>query len=191
VASRLIVAITGASGAIYGVRALEILQRIPEIETHLIISRGGKTTIAQELDVSFDEVRAMASVVHPEADISATISSGSYRTMGMLIAPCSVKTLSGVANSYDDGLVTRSADVVLKERLPLVLLFRETPLHGGHIRLMWLASQAGAVVMPPVPAFYHRPQTVDEIIDQTVGRALDQFGIDSGVVNRWPGPSRK
>lgn len=185
---RLILAITGASGAVYGIRALELLAEIPEVETHLILTTGGRATIAHETDMTADEVRELADVVHSERNISASISSGSYQTSGMLVAPCSIKTLSGIATSYAENLVTRAADVVLKERRTLVLLLRETPLHTGHMRLMLQASESGAIVMPPVPAFYHRPQTVRDLLDQTIGRALDQFGIDIQGVYRWQGP---
>jgi 4-hydroxy-3-polyprenylbenzoate decarboxylase len=185
---RIIVAITGASGPILGIRALEVLREIEAVETHLILSAGAKTTIAYETDHSLEHVRELADVVHSERNLGASISSGSFETDGMLVAPCSIKTLSGIANGYSDNLVTRAADVVLKERRRLVLLIRETPLHPGHIRLMELATASGAIVAPPVPAFYHRPRTLEEVIDQTVGRALDQLGIESGVVKRWAGP---
>ncbi len=182
--TRLIVGITGASGAIYGIRALEALAAAG-IETHLVISAAGMQTIVEETDRSVAEVRALASVVYNDRDIGAAIASGSFRTSGMLIAPCSVKSLSAVANSYGDTLVARAADVCLKERRRLVLLLRETPLHLGHIELMERATRSGAVIMPPVPGFYHRPQSIDDIVDQTVGRALDLFDIDAGLVSRW------
>jgi len=185
---RLIVAITGASGAVYGIRALTALRGVEDVETHLIISAGGRATIAHETDLRVDDVRALADVVHPEGNLSASISSGSFATMGMLVAPCSIKTLAAIAHSYDANLVTRAADVVLKERRPLVLLLRETPLHLGHLRLTVAAAENGAIVMPPVPAFYHRPQSIEDIVDQTIGRALDQFGIDTTLVQRWHGP---
>jgi len=182
---RLIVAITGASGAIYGVRALELLRKLPDIETHLILSPSAVRTLAEETDWSADDVRSLADHVHGYKDIGASLSSGSFRTIGMLVAPCSAKTLSGIAHSYNDELVVRAADVCLKERRRVVLLFRETPLHAGHITLMDQATRAGAIVMPPVPAFYHRPSTLDDIVNQTVGRALDLFDIDVRVVKRW------
>ena len=185
VLKRLIVAMTGASGSIYGIRALEALRGIDGIETHLVISPSAIYTIAEETDTSVSEIKAMADCVHNFKDIGASLSSGSYPTLGMLIAPCSVKTLSGIANSYDDNLIVRSADVCLKERRPVVLLLRETPLHAGHIDLMARATRAGAIIMPPVPAFYHRPETIDDIVNQTVGRALDLFGIESDLVKRW------
>ncbi len=182
---RLIVAITGASGAIYGIRALQALARLDGVESHLIVSAAGTQTIVEETDHSVSEVKALAGVVHNDNDIGASLSSGSFPTLGMLVAPCSIKTLSGIANSYNDNLVARAADVCLKERRRVVLLLRETPLHEGHIELMARASRNGAIIMPPVPAFYHRPKTIDDIVDQTIGRALDLFGLDSGIVKRW------
>lgn len=182
---RIIIGMTGASGVIYGIRALELLRGLPGIETHLVMSPSAVRTLTEETDFSADAVRALADVVHSPRDIGAAISSGSFRTLGMLVAPCSVKTLSGIAHGYADELVVRAADVCLKERRRLVLLFRETPLHAGHIALMERATLNGAVVMPPVPAFYHRPASLDDIINQTVGRALDLFGIDPMVVRRW------
>jgi 4-hydroxy-3-polyprenylbenzoate decarboxylase len=184
---RVIVALTGASGAVYGIRALEVLRAQPGIETHLVMTKAARATIGYETDMSVAEVRALADVVHSDGDLGAPISSGSFRTAGMLVAPCSVKTLSGIATSYDDTLVVRAADVVLKERRRLVLLLRETPLHAGHIRLMADVTASGAIVMPPVPAFYTRPVTIDDIVDHTVGRALDALGIDTGSVQRWDG----
>jgi flavin prenyltransferase len=182
---RMIVAITGASGVIYGVRALQLLHRTQAFETHLVLSPSAVRTLIEETDHTPDEIRALASVVHSHKDIGASIASGSFKTEGMLVAPCSVKTLSGIANCYADDLIARAADVCLKERRRLVLLFRETPLHAGHIALLQQATQSGAVVMPPAPGFYSRPRTIDDIINQTVGRALDLFGIDAGVVVRW------
>ncbi|GAC1422362.1 MAG: UbiX family flavin prenyltransferase [Burkholderiaceae bacterium] len=182
---RPIVAITGASGIIYGVRALQLLRDVKEIETHLILSAGALRTAVDEIDLSADEIRGLADQVHSFRDLGAPVSSGSFKTLGMLVAPCSVKTLSGIANCYDDELVVRAADVCLKERRRVVLLLRETPLHAGHLALMQQATQNGAVIMPPVPAFYHRPQTIDDIVDQTVGRALDLFGIELALVKRW------
>ena len=182
---RLIVAITGASGVIYGIRALEVLRGVADIETHLILSPSGARTIVEETDHSVEQVRRLADHQYNYKDIGASISSGSFRTEGMLIAPCSVKTLSGIANCYNDELVVRAADVCLKERRRVVLLFRETPLHAGHIALMDQATRNGAIVMPPVPAFYSRPQSVNDLVMQTVGRALDLFGIDAHIVKRW------
>lgn len=187
---RVVVALTGASGAIYGIRTLEVLQGLSDIETHLILSAGARATIALETDATVAEVAALADVVHQPTNLAAPISSGSFRAHGMIVAPCSVKTLSSVANCHGDSLIARAADVMLKERRPLILLFRETPLHTGQIRLMMLASEAGAIVMPPVPAFYHRPATIDNIVDQTVGRALDQLDIETDIVRRWEGPDK-
>ena len=184
---RIVVGISGASGAIFGIRALEMLAAIDDVETHLVISSGARTTISMETDLGADEVAGLADVVHKETNLAASISSGSFPTDGMLIAPCSIKTLSAIATSYTDNLLARAADVTLKERRTLVLLFRETPLHLGQIRLMAQATEAGAIVMPPVPAFYHRPRTIDDIVDQTVGRALDQLGFETAEVSRWSG----
>lgn len=186
---RLIIGISGASGAIYGVRLLQVLREVPDIETHLVMSQAARQTLALETDLSLRDVQALADVVHDARDIAAAISSGSFRTMGMVILPCSMKTLSGIVHSYTDGLLTRAADVVLKERRPLVLCVRETPLHLGHLRLMTQAAEIGAVIMPPVPAFYHRPQTIDDIINQTVNRVLDLFNIDlpEDLFTRWQG----
>jgi 4-hydroxy-3-polyprenylbenzoate decarboxylase len=186
---RVIVGISGASGAIYGVRALELLAQLGA-ETHLIITKTGRATLTQETELSVADVRALASEVHSEHDLGAAISSGSFPTDGMLIAPCSVKTLSGIASSYDDTLLIRAADVTLKERRPLVLLLRETPLHTGHLRLMTQAAEAGAIIMPPVPAFYTRPSTIDDIVTQTVGRALDVLRLPHPATPRWHAESR-
>lgn len=182
---RLIVAITGASGAVYGIRALELLRSVPEIETHLILTASGARTVSEETDAKPDDVRALADIVHNPKDIGAALSSGSYLTAGMLVAPCSIKTLSGIAHSYNDELAVRAADVCLKERRRVVLLLRETPLHAGHIQLMAQATANGAIVMPPVPAFYHRLQTLDEAVTQTVLRALDLFEIHLPATRRW------
>lgn len=184
---RLIIGITGASGVIYGIRALELLRAAGGVETHLVLSPSAARTIAEETDYTTAQVKALADQLHSYRDIGASVSSGSFKTEGMLIAPCSVKTLSGIANCFDDDLVVRAADVQLKERRRVVLLFRETPLHAGHIALMEQATRNGAIVMPPVPAFYHRPKSLDDVVNQTVGRALDLFGIDPGIVKRWQG----
>ena len=186
---RLIVGISGASGAIYGVRLLQVLRDVAGVETHLVMSQAARQTLSLETDLSLRDVQARAGVVHDARDIAASISSGSFKTAGMVILPCSIKTLSGIVNSYTDTLVTRAADVVLKERRPLVLCVRETPLHLGHLRLMTQAAELGAVIMPPVPAFYHRPQTLDDVINQTVNRVLDQFDIDlpEDLFTRWQG----
>ena len=186
---RLIVGISGASGAIYGVRLLQVLRDVAGVETHLVMSKAARQTLSLETDLSLRDVQALSDVVHDARDIAASISSGSFKTAGMVILPCSIKTLSGIVNSYTDTLVTRAADVVLKERRPLVLCVRETPLHLGHLRLMTQAAELGAVIMPPVPAFYHRPQTLDDVINQTVNRVLDQFDIDlpEDLFTRWQG----
>ncbi len=184
---KLIIAITGASGVVYGIRALEILRAAGNFETHLVLSPSAARTIAEETAYTTAQVKALADTLHSYRDIGASVSSGSFKTEGMLIAPCSVKTLSGIANCFDDDLIVRAADVQLKERRRVVLLFRETPLHAGHIELMAQATRNGAIVMPPVPAFYHRPQSLDDVVNQTVGRALDLFGIDAGIVKRWQG----
>ncbi|TXU08715.1 UbiX family flavin prenyltransferase [Enterobacter hormaechei] len=186
---RLIVGISGASGAIYGVRLLQVLRDVAGVETHLVMSQAARQTLSLETDLSLRDVQALADVIHDARDIAASISSGSFKTAGMVILPCSIKTLSGIVNSYTDTLVTRAADVVLKERRPLVLCVRETPLHLGHLRLMTQAAELGAVIMPPVPAFYHRPQTLDDVINQTVNRVLDQFDIDlpEDLFTRWQG----
>ncbi|WP_407222432.1 UbiX family flavin prenyltransferase [Enterobacter roggenkampii] len=186
---RLIVGLSGASGAIYGVRLLQVLRNVADVETHLVMSQAARQTLSLETDLTLRDVQALADVVHDARDIAASISSGSFKTAGMVILPCSIKTLSGIVNSYTDTLVTRAADVVLKERRPLVLCVRETPLHLGHLRLMTQAAELGAVIMPPVPAFYHRPQTLDDVINQTVNRVLDQFDIDlpDDLFTRWQG----
>lgn len=186
---KIIVGISGASGAIYGIRLLQTLRAVPDVETHLIMSQAARQTLALETDMSVRDVQALADVNHDARDIAASVSSGSFKTDGMIILPCSIKTLSGIVNSYTDGLLTRAADVVLKERRRLVLCVRETPLHLGHLRLMTQAAELGAIIMPPMPAFYHRPQTLDEVINQTVNRALDQLDITlpADLFTRWPG----
>ncbi|HCR3450866.1 TPA: UbiX family flavin prenyltransferase [Citrobacter werkmanii] len=186
---RLIIGISGASGAIYGVRLLQVLRDVTDVETHLVMSAAARQTLALETDLSVRDVQALSNVTHDTRDIAASISSGSFQTAGMVILPCSIKTLSGIVHSYTDGLLTRAADVVLKERRPLVLCVRETPLHLGHLRLMTQAAEIGAVIMPPVPAFYHRPQTLDDVINQTVNRVLDQFDISlpHDLFTRWQG----
>jgi flavin prenyltransferase len=181
---RLVIGISGASGAIYGIRMLELL-RGSEIETHLVISRSAEMTLAYETDLTTKELRALASVNHPNSDIGASISSGSFRTMGMVVAPCSIKTMSEIATGVTGSLLSRAADVVLKERRRLVLAVRETPLHAGHLRTMTALAEMGAVIAPPVPAFYAKPRTLDEMIDHSLGRMLDLFGLDSGTVHRW------
>jgi 4-hydroxy-3-polyprenylbenzoate decarboxylase len=188
---RLIVGITGASGVIYGIRLLETLAREGGIETHLILSPSAKATIAQETDWSVKQVEALASVVHSDANIGASISSGSFETLGMVVAPCSIKTLSAIACCYDADLIARAADVQLKEGRPVLLLVRETPLHVGHLRLMLQAAEQGAIIMPPAPAFYGRPKTIDDLINVTVGRALARIGIQNELYARWLGMGQR
>ena len=182
----MIVALTGASGAVLGVRAIERLRTLG-VETHLVLSAAARLTIAQETDRKVSDVLALAHTSYDPRDIGATIASGSYPVLGMIVIPCSIKTLSAIANSYADDLIVRAADVTLKEGRPLVLVVRETPLHRGHLRLMDLAARAGAVIFPPVPAFYQRPATLDEMIDQTVARALQRLGISDAGVQPWKG----
>jgi 4-hydroxy-3-polyprenylbenzoate decarboxylase len=181
---RLIVGISGASGVIQGARLLTLLQRLP-VETHLVISRTAEMTLALETDLKPAELRARADVVHGAGDLAAPIASGSFQTLGMLIVPCSVRSMSEIATGVTTTLLTRAADVVLKERRRLVLAVRETPLHTGHLRTMTALSEMGAVIAPPVPAFYARPRSLAEMIDQTLGRVLDLFGLDAGTVRRW------
>ncbi len=183
---RLIVGITGASGAIYGVRLLRLLAAT-DIETHLVMSRSAKVTLTQELDIGVAEVSALAKVVHQVDNIGASISSGSFKTLGMVIAPCSMRTLAEIASGVTSSLVTRAADVVLKERRRLVLLVREAPLHLGHLRSMAAATEMGAIVYPPVPAFYARPENLEQMVDHTLGRVLDLFDIETRAVSRWGG----
>lgn len=185
---RLIVAISGASGPHYGVRVLEVLRERTRFEVHLIMSRGARATIAYEMNRDPDEILALAHVVHDENQLAAPIASGTFLTSGMLVAPCSIKTLSAIANSYNDNLIARAADVCLKERRPLVLAVRETPLHRGHLRLMAHAAAAGATILPPVPGFYHRPRTLEDLIDHSVMKMLDALGIHLDLVDRWEGP---
>ncbi len=181
---RLIVGISGASGVVYGIRLLEVLQSTA-VETHLVMSKAAEMTISYEMDRKPSELKKLADVCYQVGDVGASISSGSFRTEGMIIAPCSVRTLSEIATGVTSTLLTRAADVVLKERRRLVLLLRETPLHAGHLRSMLQVTEMGAVVMPPVPAFYARPKNIDELVLQTLGRALDLFGIEAGIVRRW------
>ncbi len=188
---RLIVGLAGSSGPHYGVRLLEVLRERTDVEVHAIISAGARSTIEYEMRRDPDQVAALAHVVHDERDLGASIASGTFTTAGMAVSPCSIKTLSAIANSYNDSLIVRAADVCLKERRRLVLVVRETPLHLGHLRLMAQVTQSGAVVLPPVPAFYHRPATIEDLVDHTVTKILDQFGIDAGLIPRWegmPGP---
>lgn len=185
---KLIVAITGASGAIYGVRILQALSAHPDWETHLVMSASGALTVTHELGMRRQEVEALAGVVHNVKDIGASIASGSFRCDGMVIAPCSMRTLAAIATGLADNLITRAADVMLKERRQLVLLARETPLHLVHLRNMTSVTEMGAIVLPPVPAFYHHPASIDDIVNHTVGRTLDLFDIDhEGLLERWRG----
>ena len=184
---RLIVGISGASGAIYGIRLLEMLKAIDEVETHLIMSRYGRLNIEIETSYAPRDVEALADVVHSVGNQAASISSGSFRTEGMVIAPCSMKTLSAVVHSAADSLLARAADVVLKEQRRLVLMPREAPLHVGHCKLLYEAAQLGAVIAPPMPAFYSQPQTIDDLVNHSVGRVLDLFDIDAGILTRWEG----
>ncbi len=188
---RLIVAISGASGAIYGIRLLEALAQSDAIETHLIISPSARATIVQETAWSVRQVEALADVVHKPEDIGASIASGSFQTRGMIVAPCSIKMLSAVATSYNADLLARAADVQLKEGRPVLLLLRETPLHIGHLRLCVQAAENGAIIMPPVPAFYNAPQTIDDIVNHTVGRALARIGIQNDLYFEWLGMGKR
>jgi 4-hydroxy-3-polyprenylbenzoate decarboxylase len=183
---RLIVGISGASGAIYGVHLLRLLQPT-DIETHLVMSRSAKITLTQEIGMKVSDVTVLANVVHQADNIGASISSGSFRTLGMVVAPCSMRSLAEIATGVTSSLLTRAADVVLKERRRLVLMVRETPLHLGHLRAMAAATEMGAIIYPPVPAFYTRPESLAEMVDQTVGRVLDLFELNTGVVERWAG----
>ncbi|AKC31989.1 UbiX family flavin prenyltransferase [Candidatus Pantoea carbekii] len=186
---RLIIGISGASGAIYGVRLLQMLQTLKEIETHLVISSSACQTLELETNYDLYEVQALANVLHDIHNIAANISSGSFKTLGMAIVPCSIKTLSSIVNSYSDNILTRAADVVLKEKRKLVLCVRETPLHVGHLRIMTKAAELGAIILPPVPAFYHRPKTIKDLMDQTLNRVIDQFDIElpQDFFTRWNG----
>jgi 4-hydroxy-3-polyprenylbenzoate decarboxylase len=183
---RLIVGISGASGIVYGVRILQVLQH-SGIETHLVMSDSARMTLSTELDMGVKEVEALATEVHSAKNIGATIASGSFKTMGMVVAPCSIKSLSEIAYGMTSGLLSRAADVVLKERRRLVLMIRETPLHSGHLRTMLQASENGAILMPPVPALYARPKSIDDMVNHTVGRCLDLFDIETDLVKRWAG----
>lgn len=183
----IIIAITGATGAIYGIRLLEVLSTMKDVETHLIISEAGEKTIACETQWKIDNVRKLASHSYDVGDIYAPISSGSFRRDGMIIAPCTIKTMSALANSYSENLIVRAGDVTLKERKKLVVMVRETPLHLGHLRNMERLTEMGAIILPPMPAFYHKPQTVQDIIDHTVGKMLDVFDIKHELFQRWSG----
>ncbi len=184
---RLIVGISGSTGALYGVRLLEILHGLADIEVHLVMSEGARATIAYETDYQIEEVMRWAHTVHDPRNVAASIASGTFITGGMIVAPCSIKTLSSIANSYNDNLLTRAADVCLKERRRLVLLVRETPLHLGHLRLMTIVTEAGGIILPPVPGFYQKPKTILDLVDHTLGKALDLFGIEHHLYPRWQG----
>ncbi len=184
---RLVVGMSGASGQILGIRLLQVLRDLPDVETHLVISPAARATIVQETDWRPEEVAALADAVYRPGDIGAAIASGSFATMGMVIIPCSIKTLSAVAHSYAEDLISRAADVTLKEGRPLILVVRETPLHLGHLRLMVQAAEMGAVIFPPVPAFYHRPQSIAELVDGIVGRVLARVGIPTSLYPEWRG----
>ena len=188
---RLVIGVTGASGVIYAIRLLEVLQGVADVETHLVLSIAARQTIKYETRYTVDEVTQLADVRHPLKNIAASISSGSFKTMGMVVVPCSMKTLSGITHSYSDNLLLRAADVTLKDRRPLVLLPRETPLHIGHLRMMVQATEMGAIILPPMPAFYHRPQTINELVDHTVNRVLDVLDIElkEELFERWKGKS--
>ena len=181
---RIIVGMTGATGVIYGVRLLEVLRDL-HIETHLVMSDGAKKNILIETNLGVKYVEDLAYSVHPVSDLGASISSGSFKTDGMVIAPCTIKTLSGVANSYNENLLIRAADVVLKERRTLILMVRETPLHKGHLELMRKVADLGGILLPPVPAFYHSPRTIEDLIDHAIGKVLDLFDIDHSLFKRW------
>ena len=184
---KIIVGISGASGAIYGIRLLQVLSTLNNIETHLVISKAGEMTIRHETDWGINDVKKLASHHYDISDIGATLSSGSFKRDGMIIAPCSMKTLSALSNSYTDNLITRAGDVTIKERRKLVLLVRETPLHIGHITNMKKMAEMGGIIMPPVPAFYHKPTTIQDIIDHTIGKVLDIFEIEHNLFQRWLG----
>ena len=187
---KIVLGITGASGSIYGIRCLETLNKL-QIESHVIISASAEKTIEYESEYSVEQVKSLCSFVYDLQDIGASISSGSFHVDGMIIAPCSIKTLSSIANSFNDNLITRAADVTLKEQRKLVLMVRETPFHLGHLRLMQSVTENGAVILPPVPSFYHKPKSLDDIVNQSVGKALDQFGIDAQLFERWSGLNEK
>src|SRR2546427_12694087 len=184
---RIVVALSGASGAIYGIRALEALRADPSVEIHAIVSKGARATIEYETSWKVADVLALAHVQYEENDLAAALASGTFMTAGMLVAPCSIRTMSAIAHSLSDNLIVRAADVHLKERRPLVLMVRETPLHAGHLRLMRELALTGAVILPPIPGFYHLPKTIEDIVDHSVGKALDQLGVDHALFRRWSG----
>jgi flavin prenyltransferase len=188
---RLVVGISGASGSIYGIRLLEALRDVSDVETHLVISASGKRTLALETDYAPKDVEALAHVAYDNRDIGAALASGSFKTMGMAIAPCSIKTVSALANSFADTLISRAGDVALKEGRTLVAVVRETPLHAGHLEQMLTLARIGGVILPPVPAFYNRPKTLDDVVNHTVGRILDRLGIEHSLVAEWTGGGRE
>ncbi len=185
VSKRVVVAVSGSTGSIYGIRLLQVLKDTPGVETHLIISPAAKRTLVHETDFSIKEVEGLADFLYDFRDIGAAPASGSFRTVGMVVAPCSIKTMSALATCYADNLITRAGDVTLKEGRPLIVMVRETPLHVGHLRMMTQLAEMGGIILPPMPAFYNRPQTVDDIVNHTVGKALDQFDIPHQLFKRW------
>ena len=184
---RLVVGMSGASGSVYGVRLLEVLADLEEVETHLVLTTTARLNISVETDWRIEDVEKLADEVHSDRNLAASISSGSFHTDGMIVIPCSMKSLSAIAHSYSDSLLTRAADVVLKDRRQLILVPRESPLHLGHCKLLYEAAQLGAIIAPPMPAFYNRPTSIDDIVNHTVGRILDLLGLDAGIVKRWSG----
>ncbi len=187
---RLVIGMSGSTGAIYGIRLLEVLRGVPGVETHLVISAPGKRTLVEETDYGIQAVEALAHRAYDNRDIGAALASGSFQTAGMIIAPCSIRTAAAVATSTGEGLLCRAADVTLKEGRPLIIVVRETPLHAGHLRQLLQLAEIGGIVFPPAPAFYHRPQTLDDLINHTVGRILDRIGIPHGLGREWTGTSR-
>jgi 4-hydroxy-3-polyprenylbenzoate decarboxylase len=187
---RLVVGISGSTGSIYGIRLLEVLKGVADVETHLVVSQAGKRTLLEETDLTLRDVEALATTVYDDRDIGAAIASGSFRTAGMVIAPCSMKMVSALASSFASTLIARAGDVTLKEGRPLVAVVRETPLHVGHLRQMLALAEIGGVILPPMPAFYHRPKTIDDLVNHTVGRVLDRFGISHTLVREWTGTGR-
>jgi 4-hydroxy-3-polyprenylbenzoate decarboxylase len=185
VGKRIVIGITGATGVVYGIELLKQLRRNKDVETHLIITEAGKRNIALETDFTIQEIESMAHTVYSSDDLGASPASGSFLTSGMIVAPCTIKTLSGIANSYSNSLLVRAADVTLKEKRKLVLMVRETPLHKGHLNLMGMAADMGAHILPPIPSFYNHPKTIEDIIHQTIGRVFDYFEIEHNLFNRW------
>jgi flavin prenyltransferase len=188
---RVVVGLSGASGSVYGIRLLEALRKDPDVETHLVISASGKRTLAEETDCTVKDVEALAHVVYDDRDIGASLASGSFRTAGMIVAPCSIKTLAALAQGHADTLIARAGDVTLKEGRPLLALVRETPLHLGHLRQMTAFAEIGGIVFPPVPAFYQKPKTIDDLVDHTVARVLDRMGLGGEPAREWTGGGRR